>query len=112
MGIVLMKPAKQLVRMKSGKKELVMIARATVHAPSGFSYALHIAFKWTEDSEVGESRRHFVGRILVDVDRNWRYDGEFFAVEEQEQIGEFIVNHEIRKSLRFATGRKQNQANL
>jgi hypothetical protein len=34
-----------------------------------------------------------LGRVLFDADGYWIYDGEELSVDEQEQLGRFIINH-------------------
>ena len=36
----------------------------------------------------------YLGRILLDTNGHWIYDGELLTVWEQEQIGEFLLDYE------------------
>jgi hypothetical protein len=60
---------------------------------TGIYYLYAAAIETDFDEYLTEEDPSYLGKILFDNDLNWIYDGEFFSVNEQEQIGEFIKNY-------------------
>jgi hypothetical protein len=70
------------VKRKHGPDEVVSISLDIEATDAVLSYNLYLAYG-------GE----YLGRVLFDADGYWIYDGEELSVDEQEQLGRFIINH-------------------
>lgn len=100
MGIALMNETKRRVRMKNGRNELIAIIPDGARPGMVLAYNLYIAYgEGGTYRQAADQNPDFMGRILVDLNHNWIYDDDCFTIEEQEQIGEYIINHKIRDVL-------------
>jgi hypothetical protein len=70
------------LKRKHGTDEVVSISLDVEATDAVLSYNLYLAYG-------GD----YLGRILFDADGYWIYDGEELIVDEQEQLGRFIINH-------------------
>lgn len=70
------------LKRKNGPDEVVNISPDVEAKDAVLSFNLYLAYG-------GD----YLGRVLFDADGYWIYDGEELTVDEQEQLGKFIINH-------------------
>jgi hypothetical protein len=70
------------LKRKNGPDEIVRVIPDVDAKDAVLAYHLCLAYEAEE-----------LGRILFDADGYWIYDGGLLTVDEQEQLGEFIMQH-------------------
>jgi hypothetical protein len=82
--IGLAREAKAWLKRKNGANEFIRVVPGPPVRGAAMVYNLYTSFENFPDH---------LGDILFDEQGYWIYDGDSLAVEEQEQIARFIINH-------------------
>lgn len=77
--------AKVWVKRKNRKDEILRVVPDFDDSKVIFTYRLYYAFAAGNNCDLG--------CILFDLQGYWIYDGDVLSIEEQEQVGRFIINH-------------------
>jgi hypothetical protein len=76
--------ARAWLRHNDGATEVVTIVPKEGFAAAAQCYEIYTAY---------DERPVYLGRILFDEQGYWIYDGDTLQVDEQEQLGHFILNY-------------------
>ena len=86
-SIPLGKEAKAWLKRKNGRQEIIRVVPSPEDLEKISVYQLYTAF---------DLEAEFLGSILFDREGYWIYDGEWLAIDEQEQVAAFIINYQER----------------
>jgi len=80
----LTREVKAWIKCKNGRDEIVRVVPDFDDSQRVFRYSLYYAFSENLSP---------LGCILFDTEGYWIYDGDILSVDEQEQLGKFIINY-------------------